>query len=499
MLSSVLIALIFGNPLILWGLGLASAPIIIHLLSRRRYREIEWAAMKFLLAAVKKHARRIRIEQLILLAVRTLLVALLVLALGQPYLERTGMRFLAGRKTHKVIVLDGSFSMGYTVTDRSRFERAKEIAQQIIDESKKGDGVSLIVMGAPPQVLVGPASNHLATVASEIDHLKLSHGSADLAATLAEVYKILKDSNYGQKEVYILSDLQKVGWLPETGGEADLAKFRQLAQEVRKLAELAIIDLGQATSENLAVTGLSARESLVTVGSQNVFQATVRNFGSAPRADLVAELWVGDRLEGRQGIDVPAGEERAVLFPYQFPAGGDHLVEVRLPDDPLTVDNRRRLALPVKENVDVLVVSGEPGREHFGTAADFVVTALAPGGDASGPRSVVRPTPVPESALLTTDLTGYDCVFICNVGQFTDSEAQVLENYLRRGGGVVWFLGDQVVAQSYNDVLFKDGMGILPARLVARVGDAARRETAVQFDPLDYRHPILSVFRPAAV
>lgn len=495
MAGTTILALIFGNPLILWGLGLASAPIIIHLLSRRRFREMEWAAMKFLLSALKKNARRIRIEQLILLAVRTLLVALVVLAMGQPYLERMGMRFLAGHKTHKVIVLDGSFSMGYTVTDRSRLERAKEIAQQIIDESKKGDGVSLIVMGAPPQVIVGPASNHLPTVASEIDNLRASHGTADLTATLAEVHKVLKESSYDQKEVYVLSDLQRVGWLAE--GEAELAKCRQLARDVRKLAEIAIVDLGQATSENLAMTSLGVRDSLVTVGAQSVFQATVRNFGAAPRSDVVTELRVAGRLEDRERIDVPAGEERAVAFSYKFQAGGDQLVEVRLPDDSLVVDNHRWLALPVKESVDVLVVSGEPAREGFGSGAEYLAAALAPEGDSAGLRSPVRPTIVPESALLTTDLSSYDCVFICNVGQFTESESQVLESYLRRGGGVVWFLGDHVIAQSYNDVLFKEGKGILPAKLLGRVGDAVARPSAVQFDPLGYRHPLLAVFKEA--
>jgi tetratricopeptide (TPR) repeat protein len=41
-----------------------------------------------------------------------------------------------------------------------------------------------------------------------------------------------------------------------------------------------------------------------------------------------------------------------------------------------------------------------------------------------------------ESALLERDLSRYDCIFLCNVAQFTASEAQVLHNVLSRGGGV---------------------------------------------------------------
>ncbi|MFM8217788.1 MAG: BatA domain-containing protein, partial [Planctomycetaceae bacterium] len=62
----------FGSPWLLWGVGLASAPLVIHLLYRRRFRETSWAAMRFLLEAARKNARRLRLEQWLLLALRTL-------------------------------------------------------------------------------------------------------------------------------------------------------------------------------------------------------------------------------------------------------------------------------------------------------------------------------------------------------------------------------------------------------------------------------------------
>ena len=58
-------------------------PILIHLLNRRKFREMRWAAMRFLLAAIRKNQRRIRIEQWLLLAIRTLLILLVVAGDGQ--------------------------------------------------------------------------------------------------------------------------------------------------------------------------------------------------------------------------------------------------------------------------------------------------------------------------------------------------------------------------------------------------------------------------------
>ena len=88
---------IFGSPLAVFGAlaGAVAVPIIIHLLNRRRYRIVVWAAMRFLLAAERKNAKKMRIEQLLLLAVRTALVLLLVLAMASvmPWTENVWAHF----------------------------------------------------------------------------------------------------------------------------------------------------------------------------------------------------------------------------------------------------------------------------------------------------------------------------------------------------------------------------------------------------------------------
>ncbi len=67
----------FLNPItMIAGAALVSAPIIIHLINRMRFRRIKWAAMEFLLKAQKRMRRKLIIEQLILLFLRCLLVFL---------------------------------------------------------------------------------------------------------------------------------------------------------------------------------------------------------------------------------------------------------------------------------------------------------------------------------------------------------------------------------------------------------------------------------------
>ena len=88
MQSETLIGAALVSPALLWGgVGLMSAPILIHLLSRRRFRRIAWAATAFLLQANRQNRRRMRMEHLILLSLRCLAMGLLGLLLARPLLR----------------------------------------------------------------------------------------------------------------------------------------------------------------------------------------------------------------------------------------------------------------------------------------------------------------------------------------------------------------------------------------------------------------------------
>jgi hypothetical protein len=491
----IVFALGFGTPALLGGLVLVSAPIIIHLLSRRKYRELEWAAMKWLLDALKKNARRIQLEQLILLAVRTLLVFCVVMAMSKPFLQGAGAVLLPGKRTHRILVLDDSFSMGYRVTDRDRFERAKQVALAILNDARKGDTASLLLMAAPPKVVVGEPSANLKAVADEVSALELLHGGADLAATLAKLDEILTASNLEQKEIYFITDLQKAGWAAHSGSAA--APLQELAAKIAARANLVVIDLGQGASDNLAVTSFELDDSFVTVERDTRFTAVFRNFGRTNRTGLAVTLSIDGTAQDRRSVDLPAGEQVSLMLNCEFPAPGWHLVEIHLEDDALAIDNHRWLSVHARENIDVLLVDGEPSGDRFRSEMDYLRFALAPETSSGDAKLAIRPEIVRESEFLEADLSRYDCVVFGNVGQFTENEARVIENYLRQGGGVAWFLGDLVDPQAYNRVLYRDASGIMPVQLGARVGDASKRQGFFVFDPRDYAHAIVQPFRGA--
>src|SRR5436190_22322660 len=107
----IILAIGFVTPMFFAaGLLLASIPIIIHFLNRRRFKTVQWAAMEFLLRAMRKNRRRIKFEQWLLLATRCLVLALLGMALARPIsCSDSSLAALAARRTGlHVIVIDNS-------------------------------------------------------------------------------------------------------------------------------------------------------------------------------------------------------------------------------------------------------------------------------------------------------------------------------------------------------------------------------------------------------
>jgi Aerotolerance regulator N-terminal/von Willebrand factor type A domain/CARDB len=493
----VLWALSFGAlPILQFGIAATSLPILIHLLNRRKYREMHWAAMRFLIAAMRKNQRRVKVEQWLLLAIRTLVVLLVVCAMAKPFLESMGAIALPGQRTHRVIVLDGSLSMAYSTADKTRFERAKALAAQLVRDARRGDVLSIVLMADPPRVVVGDASPsaNQAEVLKEIDAINLPHGGTDLVASFGAIDRVLEVSAIPRKEVIFLTDLQAASWRrPNSGGDA---LKRATAKLAARRAQSVVIDLGIDGGENRAVTDLRLDAPVVTLGgpAPKVI-ATVRNFGPNVATEVKARLLIDGQLGPDQSFpEIAVGADATFAFTPGFATPGDHLVEVRIDDDPLMLDNKRRIAVPVREFLKVLLVDGDPKAEPFRAETDYLAQAINPEAKSAGSPSQIQTEVVNETQLGSRDLSPFDAVILCNVAQFNAAEVSTLDAYLKQGGGVVVFGGDQVIADNYNQILFAEGKGLLPAMLSGIVGDAQGQKDAFEFDARDFKHPIVNIF-----
>ena len=100
----------FLNPLVLLGLAAAAIPALLHLFERRTPPEAEFPPLRYLSEAERRSARRLKLQHVLLLLLRTALIALVVLAAARPVVPIRASG--AHEPTALVVILDNSPSSG---------------------------------------------------------------------------------------------------------------------------------------------------------------------------------------------------------------------------------------------------------------------------------------------------------------------------------------------------------------------------------------------------
>src|SRR5262245_17261720 len=188
----------FLNALMLAGLATVAIPLIIHLLTRRRFDIVDWAAMQFLQVS-EKTRRKIFLEELLLLLLRMGLIGVFVLALAAPFMTSRYFARLGGRGNRDIVIIfDGSYSMGYSAGQPSAHDKAREWALNFLDEMAPGDSVAILQAKQQVVPVLGALNTDPNQVRTAIENLAPPRGSVDMPAAVQAASQILSSSQRAQ-------------------------------------------------------------------------------------------------------------------------------------------------------------------------------------------------------------------------------------------------------------------------------------------------------------
>ena len=342
------------------ALAAVAGPTLIHLLNRRRYRTQQWAAMQFLLEAVKRNRRAIQMRDLILLAIRTFIVLLFVLAMARPYWVGGGQQAYNGSEPiHAVIVLDNSLSMGYTALDKSLLDNAKSQAAAFVETLPSGSEVSVIPMCTQPHWFSVGAYSSREDALNAIEQIRVVDQSADLRLAAEQAtFALEQDSNVQTKRVILLGDLQTHGW-----------QDSNLEQTLGSLGDVQVVAVQPAATDNSWISDFYLRDGIADAESTAHFIGTVRHEGVEPRTDVTVSLIINDQVVAEQILQLQPGQAATVNFEHQFVTAGSSKepefarAELTLDTDRLPMDDRRVCVVPVIARVPVVFID-QYGRDE---------------------------------------------------------------------------------------------------------------------------------------
>jgi hypothetical protein len=513
-----------GIPSMLLGLAGVAIPVLIHLWNRRRYDIVDWGAMQFLRISTASR-RRLVIEEILLLLVRMGLIAILVLALAAPYanspvLARLGMSF------HRDVILlvDGSYSMGYLGTGATARERAKHWAEAFLDQLTPGDRVAVFEAGQRVVPVLGALSQDIERARRAVADLPLPRGGCDWPQAVQEALNMLTANKRPQAEIIILTDGQRFSWADDNSlmRWEMLGKLRQQQTIQPRIRVINLDPHRPANPPNWSLAPLRASRVIASVGQQVAFRTSLHLHGQQAYSKPYR---ISLEIDGRpvRNLDAPTqapleNGQVPLSFSHRFTASGSHRASVIVEPDPppeqrppgyvlkdrLPGDNCQDLTVEIVPILPVLLVDGGSHRAARRRGSAFLRDALAPARDPS-PAVLARVVSAEEFApsLLTSNLskglgTKARVLVLCDVARLLAKQQQAVAQFLKNGGGVLVTLGRRVDGRFYNEQLFRDGEGWLPARLEAIAGDENRLERAVSPLPSSFFHPALELFHEAA-
>ena len=322
-------------------LGVLAVPLLLHLIQPRRRREQPISTVRFLQEIQSSRVRVIRWRRWLLLAVRSLLLALLVFVFARPMLQADLPAAALREPVYHLILLDNSFSAtlpadgeqaGVRVWDRIR----KEL-QILLDQADEEDRFVIQTLSRPLSSAHSPMD--AGQTSSLLEELEASSAAADLEGGLQRAAELVSAWPAHLRELHLFSD---------AAFELDLDSLNtSLPEDLR-----AFLHISSAASVNdRAVKELQLRTRLLRRGDP--VEIEVQMAGEACEGELVMQI------EGETLASAGLQEEQLPPLRFRLPAAGELQGELRTNGTDVPEDDLLRFSLLASEELRVSLATAD--------------------------------------------------------------------------------------------------------------------------------------------
>lgn len=457
----------FLNPLVLFGLLAASLPLLIHLLTRIKSRTVPFSTLTFLKELQNDQIRRIKLRQLLLLLIRTLILIFLVLAFARPTLKGS-LAGLAGSnaKTSMVIIFDNSKSMNRSRENQTLFQTAQQKAQHVADLLKPGDEAYLLTTTDTSRISNYRSFHDPVTLKKALKNIKMNFQRTDISASLTQAVRLLSTSYNINKEIYLVSDLQRSGFTDSIS--------------IHDTVQLYCLPLVSESSTNLTVESFELASTVLEKGRIAQANVTITNSGTSPINNSLVQLYWGNTRVAQSSVELATGESTVLPFNFNIKESGFSSLRVRLEEDDLVDDNQAEIVFFVPDLYSI----GLSGNKRMDTY--FVQMALNPQSRSS---TRYKLKSIPWMELDTEPFDDLDVLLLSNVPQINQQSSEKIAGFVENGGGLVLVMGSAIDVPSYNNGLLSRLN--LPA-VIDILGSANLSTSKFTLGQNDLTHPLFS-------
>ena len=453
----------FLAPLFFVALAALAVPVLIHLTQKEKKSVVEFPSLMFLRKIPYESVQRRRLRDIFLLMLRLAALAMIVAAFARPFLRGSELAAAPGGARDIVMLVDRSYSMGYGDT----WSRAQRAADQALAGTTPADRISVVMFADVAEVMVRSTPDRGRAV-GEINAAAPGAGSTKFGPALKLAGSLLAESLLPRKEVIIVSDFQRGGWLPD-----DTLRLPGGTQVTPVLVE-------GAQGLNLALTPVSLLRTREGNQDRVTVTAGVLNRSGDAASNVPIHLEVDGRSVQDLTISAAPHASASVTFAPLTITAANTKASVRLgaagqPVDGLERDNVFHFVVTPAAPVPVMVVS------QARPEANLYVSRALPIGDA--PRFEISQQS-PDA--LASDAMNRARLIILNDVPVNDTAAAKLVTFVEGGGGLLIATGQRATWP-----------GARAEWLPASIGPPVDRTrgTPARLSGMDYGHAVFEPFR----
>ncbi len=452
----------FLNTSILFAAAAALVPLIIHLFSKRKVTVVEFSSVRHLKAMQKRQVRKLKIRQLLLLLLRMLIIFVAVFAFARPTTEGGSLGTHAS--VSAVILFDNSVSMNRFVTNGQLFDIAKKRTLELIDSFEESDQILLLPIAGENKNIEFQSK---AVAKEKLQKLSIDYSHSTLEKPLLAVSQLLSQTGNLNKELYIVSDLQR-STLPDSASLSELD------------ATLFFVELPIEENSNISVKSLDFGGQLILPGHDFTISADVFNQGQNEQSDLIASLIIDGNRVAQTNFNIDAVSEKRISFSPSVSSTGFHSGYIEISDDKFQIDNKFYFSFKIPDQFNLLIIDGD-------NAGELLKLALSPAEDIKQYWSVKMAA---SNELSSVSFWDYDVIFLSGAPKLSDGHIQRLKSFLSQGRSLFISYDGQTEVDFFNanyseitDVTFDEA-----ARLdFTKAG-------YYTFSNYDLRHPLFSFY-----
>ena len=422
----------FLYPSAFWLFGFLSIPIIIHILNRFKLREVEYSSIALIKELKSDAIYKLNLRKILILLLRLLFIASLILMFARPVTKGfiPGW-FAAEQDASVVIILDNSASMAATRNGKSYLDISKNEVMALLPSFKKETQV-IISQTCPPKIIF-KGINTSSDIRNSIKYIDSTNDYDNLWETINNVI-IDEDINGVIKECIIFSDFMH---FPDSASIKDF-KFENNWK-------FYFIKHGKM-DKNLGVSSVSFLNRMKILNQLISIETDIKNTGLNNLENIPIELSFNNQRVGQVITEFKPDLGKSFLF-QAYPTK-DGILEsvISLPEDDYILDNNWYQTIAILDKINCGVIG--PNAEDI-ALIEMVLQSINPDGSFLNISRIFQPK---IKRLFLDDL---DVVLIHNVEGINEKGVQDLENFLKKGGGVIWFQGDSSLENFHSDLFSK--------------------------------------------